>query len=242
MEQPKPGAEWPLAKAAKILKTDVETMIEQCRRVTESLAAAARQFRSRGDDASVLEITKQQAEQEARLAQLCADWAAMQRGEPPPPEPVPGTYSAGFSRDGRWYWRGAVGGLFVYEWSAIGLAEGAPLPEATWHSRCLQPAGQPFEIVYAVAEEPDAAAVVFGGMNGRLYRLSLESGEVRELIKLPNECHIHSLTFSGDGRTLAVVSQAYPLSAEAPEIDGTIWEVWNYRLLRDGGTGTTATQ
>ena len=47
-------------------------------------------------------------------------------------------------------------------------------------------------------------------MNGRLYRLSLESGDVRELIKLPSECHIHSLTFSGDGSTLAVVAQAPP--------------------------------
>jgi hypothetical protein len=156
--------------------------------------------------------------------------------------PVLGTYAAGFSRDGRWYWRAAVGGLFVYEWSAIGLAERAELPEATWQFALPSTGKQPFEIVYAVAQEPDAAAVVFGGMTGRLYRLHLESGDVRELIKLPSECHIHSLTFSGDGSTLAVVAQAYPLSEEAPEIGGTIWEVWNYRLLCDGGAGTKATE
>ena len=58
--------------------------------------------------------------------------------------PVLGTYAAGFSRDGRWYWRGAVGGLFVYEWSAIGLAERAGrCRKRPGNSPCLHPASNP---------------------------------------------------------------------------------------------------
>ena len=242
VEKPKPGAEWRLAKVARMLKTDIEALIEENRRFQENLpdAAPGRCLLRGSPPVAEARVAKYREKQATKLAQMRADWAAMQRGEPPPPEPVQGTYWAGFSRDGRWYWRGTAWGLFVYEWSAIGLAESAELPEPTWRFDLPSFAGQPFEIVYAIEEERDAAAVVFGGMNGRLYRLSLESGDVRELIKLPSECHILSLTFSGDGSTLAVVAQAYPLSEEAPEIGGTIWEVWNYRLLRDRGAGTEA--
>jgi hypothetical protein len=214
VEKPKPGGEWPLARAARVLNVDIPTLLEWSRQLDENLTSVARQARSR----------------------LQADWAAMQRGEPPRPDPVQGTWSVGFSRDGRWFWRGTERGLFIYEWATTHVERTAELPDPTWSFELPSINEQPFQIVYAIAEEPDAQAVVFGGMTGRLYRLDLESGAVRELIKLPGDCHIQSLAFAKDGATLGIVAQAHPLSPDATEYIevGTIWEVWNYPRLREG--------
>jgi hypothetical protein len=235
VQKPKAGAEWPLAKAARLLKIDVGTLIERCRRFDENLTSLARQF-SGFEDPSVVEarLEKHREEQAAKVAQMEADWAAIQRGEPLSPAPVHGTWSIGFSHGGRWLWRGTASGLFVYEWSAVGLEKAPELPDPTWSFELPSVDEQPFRSVYAVAEEPDAHAVVFGGMTGRLYHLDLESGRVRQLIKLPGDCHIQTLAFSNDGTTLAIAAKAYPLSRDYIE-EGTIWEVWNYPHLRDGG-------
>jgi len=232
-------AEWPLATAARKLKMDVGALVAFSRQFNENLAAAGRQFHSQYEDPAVVEarIEKHIKEQEAKLAQLQADWAAMQRGEPPRPEPVQESWAVGFSRDGRWFWRGTFQGLFVYEWSKIPREAMPELPEPTWRFELPSINKQPFQIVYAVAEEPDAEAVVFGGTTGRLYRLDLTTGKIDELIKLPGECHIQSLALSRDGKTLGIAAQAYPLSSDAEWIEiGTIWEVWNYARLRDAGT------
>jgi hypothetical protein len=229
VQKPKPGAEWPLVKAARLLKRDVETLIERSRQLGENLTSVARQVRSGFEDPLVVE-------QAAKLAQMQADWAAIQRGEPPRPEPVQGTWSVGFSRDGRWFWRGTARGLYIYEWATIHLEKAAELPDPTWSFELPSINEQPFQMVYAIAEEPDAQAVVFGGMTGRLYRLDLKSGAVHELIKLPGDCHILMLAFANDGATLGIAAKAHPLSFDATEYleEGTIWEVWNYPRLRDG--------
>jgi len=244
VRKPEPGAEWPLVKALKVLKIDVETLIQRSRQFNDKMSALGRQFQSRNENPSVVEarLEKHRLETEAKFEQIQADWAAIQRGEPPRPEPVEPAWCVGFSRDGRWFWRGTPRGLFIYEWSKTFLQIGSELPDPTWSFELPikeQPKG--FRIVYAVAEERDSPAVVFGGMTGRLYRLDLSNGQTRELIKLPGDCHIQHLALANDGNTLGITAQAFPLSPDATDYieQGTIWEVWNYPRLRDAGAETS---
>jgi hypothetical protein len=233
-------AKWSLATAAKHLKMDVRALIELTRQFNQKLTPLGREFQHQFEDRAVVDarIEKHNQEQEAKLAQLQADWEAVQRGDPPRPEPVQESFAVGFSRDGRWFWRGTFYGLFVYEWSKIPRDLMAELPEPTWRFEPPKVAKQMPLIVYAAAEEPDSEAIVFGGTTGWLYRLDLTTGDVRELIKLPGECHIQSLALSRDGNTLGLTAQVYPLESGPGWIEeGTIWEVWNYARLRESVRG-----
>ena len=53
-------------------------------------------------------------------------------------------------------------------------------------------------------EEVGSNAIVFAGNCGSLYRLDLESGELRELIKLPGDAWVIDLEMAADGSTLGV--------------------------------------
>ena len=141
-----------------------------------------------------------------------------------PPEVV------GFSRDGRWLWCGTGQGLRVYEWAQV-VAIAATADEAV----DMPPPRWSVDIpTTAVAEERDGAAILFGGHSRELHRLDLETGAMRELVRLPGPCSVTRLGFSADGRTLATATQINPLEAgiRSPSRLPSTFEVWDYgRLL-----------
>ena len=147
-----------------------------------------------------------------------------------PPEAVEPAECVGFSGDGRWLWCGTSWGLRVYDWSSIERQTGDDMPPATWRFRLPgEPVYEFSQYVVAVAEETDAAAIVFGGGTGRLYRMSLLTGETREILKLPGECVVTGLAMSADGKTLGV---AYGTAVTAAKDARSMWDLWSYPRLR----------
>jgi hypothetical protein len=112
---------------------------------------------------------------------------------------------------------------------------GADLVEVTW--KCEFPDRDEFgrpDSVWAIAEELDSQAVVFGGSAGRLFRLELESGQLRDLVKLPGEAWIVDLAMSADGSALGAAVMSMPFSEAARERHDRTpsWQVWSYAKLR----------
>ena len=140
---------------------------------------------------------------------------------------------AGFSRDGHWLWCGTNVGLRVYRWDSVPRESGVAMPEPTWAYVFPRPPAFEFSAsVTAIAEEADAEAIVFGGGDGRLYRLDLKSGAARELAKLPGLAGVHGLAMSSDGTTLGVASTWTPQMPATPKDLHHTWDVWSYPRLR----------
>jgi WD40 repeat protein len=151
----------------------------------------------------------------------------------------------GFSRNGRWLWCGTNNGLRVYDWLTVVRESGTDMPKPTWTFNSREEHMVPVtpfaylavqKEVSAVAEEGDARAVVFGGAAGRLYRLDLATGEVRELIKFSGELtRVCGLSLSSDGKTLGVTVQTdtlpmIPIGFGYGELRWS-WQVWSYARL-----------
>ena len=182
------------------------------------------------------------ARMEKGLAEATAMLTAM-KGEKPSPPVHPaneGVNFVGFSRDGRWLWCGTDKGLRVYEWYSVPREVGADMPQPAWSFEfpTRNSPGRTNNYVYAVAEEVGGAAIVFGGGNGRLYRLDLSDGATRELVKLPGERWIIGLLMSADGMTLGIASRevsASPRTRSRADNSST-WEICSYPRLRGQST------
>jgi hypothetical protein len=148
-----------------------------------------------------------------------------------PPQPKERPHCIGFSRDGRWFWCGTDKGLSVYECGKMLGPDGVRLPEPTWRFDPLHAMKSDISHqVLATVEETDGAAVIFGTGSGYILRMSLETGVVRELIKIPGEASVSGLSLSGDGDVLAVTS----FSAWEPRARGkpfTSMQIWSYSTL-----------
>jgi hypothetical protein len=153
-----------------------------------------------------------------------------------PPQSNEPTHAVGFSRDGRWLFRGGDRVMCVYDWAQVPREAGAELVDPTWE---IELPGDPNDHlqrspIWAIAEEVGSPAIVFGGCGGSLYRLDLESGEMRELIKLPGEPFVTKLQMSADGSILGVTAGTLSFT-EAARKRGErawAWEVWSYSRLR----------
>lgn len=163
-----------------------------------------------------------------------AEWQV--RGWPESPrQPNQIVHCAAFSRDGKWLFCGTDRGFYALLWDSVPRQAGADLVEVTW--KCELPDRNEFgrpDDVWAIAEELDSPAVVFGGSAGRLYRLELESGQLRDLAKLPGEAWIVDLAMSADGAALGAAVMSMPFSEAARERHDRTpsWQVWSYTKLR----------
>jgi len=173
------------------------------------------------------------------LEKQTEDWIsgleALKEGrEPPaPPKANEPVRFAGFSRDGQWLWCGTSFGLRVYRWESVPRSSGSAMPQPTW--QFVLPNPLPFEggsSVTAIVEEADAEAIVFGGADGRLYQLDLQSGGTRELAKLPGMAAIQGLAMSSDGATLGVSASWLTQIPAGPKDVHLTWDVWSYPRLR----------
>ncbi|MHB1768378.1 MAG: WD40 repeat domain-containing protein [Phycisphaerae bacterium] len=179
---------------------------------------------------------------EKSLAENRVRLIAVMEGRLAPPDPQPNerVSCAGFSRDGHWLWCGTDKGLRIYKWTSVPRADWADMPDPIWSFEfpTRNSPGRANNYVYAVTEEVCGAAIVFGGGNGRLYRLDLSDGVTRELVKLPGERWIIGLSMSVDGMTLGIASRevsASPRTRSRADNSST-WEIWSYSRLRDQST------
>jgi hypothetical protein len=163
-----------------------------------------------------------------------AEWQV--RGWPETPrQPNQIVHCAAFSRDGKWLFCGTDRGFYALLWESVPRQAGADLVEVTW--KCEFQGRDEFgcpDSVWAIAEELDSPAVVFGGSAGRLHRLELESGQLRDLVKLPGEAWVVDLAMSADGTALGAAVMSMPFSEAARERHDRTpsWQVWSYTKLR----------
>ncbi len=170
-------------------------------------------------------------EQEAWISRL----EAIKEGRelPVPPKANESVRCAGFSRDGQWLWCGTSVGLRVYRWESVPQSSGSAMPPPTWQFVLPNPPlVEGGGSIGAVAEEADAEAIVFGGGDGVLYRLDLQSGGTRELAKLPGLAAVLGLAMSNDGATLGVEGAWATQRPSGPKDMRVTWDVWSYPRLR----------
>jgi hypothetical protein len=176
--------------------------------------------------------------EENRLARKKSLILAIKEGRfNPPHHPKERLSCVGFSRDGRWFWCGVKSGLQVFDWSALPREDEADWLEPKWSFDLPgRTPSQQNRWVYAIAEEFDAPAVVFGGVTERLYRLDLQTGETKELLRLPRECTINDLSMSADGKSLGVLTRERDLDGDPRNGPNHTWEIWSYPALRAAAT------
>jgi hypothetical protein len=184
------------------------------------------------------QIDAMKREMEKSLAEMTSRFREMKEGKslPTPPQAREHVMCAGFSRDGQWLWCGTNVGLRVYEWSAVPRTAGADMPAPKWTFELPGATGvNQGKYVYAIAEERDAPAIVFGGITGRLYRLDLVTGESRELLNLDKDTWVLDLQISTDGMTLGISSRTVPSAGKRPnwKDERGVWSVWSYPRLKD---------
>jgi hypothetical protein len=209
-------------------KIDVDEFMKQARAQMEAMTkqfgeAAGRS--NQGVDAEEM-IEKMRRQMEQSLAEQKDRLQAMQEGSPRvmPTQAVERVSTAGFSRDGRWLWCGTERGLRVYDWASVPRDAGSELRDPHWKYTET--------FTYAVAEEVDAAGLVFGGISGTLYRLDLTTGQTRELLKLPGDVSIYLLTMSADGQSLGISTRTRPNSKARRKGEKWGWQIWSYPQLR----------
>lgn len=152
-----------------------------------------------------------------------------------PPKPVIGreqVRSVGFSRDGRWLWCGTQLGVRIYEWDLVPRNDRSDMPKPKWRFDPPHDSSSFFgPQVIAIAEDVEGTAIVFGG-SGRLYRLDLTTGNVKELMLMPQHAAITGLAFSKDGRALGMATHTIESIQPAARRDQKFgWSIWSYEKL-----------
>ena len=219
---------------------DIEEM-ERMQRVEMEKAIKKLQKSSGRDQQGAMsdvEIQKFREAMERQMQELRTQIAQWAKGIIPeaPPQSNTTVWCVTFSRDGRWLLCGTDGAIHVYDWTKVPREAGSDLVEPTIQCEIPDFSEDPNSRsrVWAIAEEVDSAGVVFGGSTGRLYRLDLESGRLRELVKLAGEAWVVDLFMSADGATLGAVVLTMPFSESARirHERTAAWEVWSYTRLR----------
>lgn len=210
-------------------RVEMEKMIKQLER------SSRRSKQPAMSDAQIQGLRDEMERSIRETREKIAEWQV--RGWPETPrQPNQIVHCAAFSRDGKWLFCGTDRGFYALLWDSVPRQAGADLVEVTW--KCEFQGRDEFgcpDSVWAIAEELDSPAVVFGGSAGRLYRLELESGQLRELVKLPGEAWIVDLAMSADGAALgaAVMSMPFSEAARKHHERTPSWQVWSYAKLRD---------
>lgn len=183
------------------------------------------------------QIDAMKREMEKSLAEMTARFREMKEGKSLPiaAQAREQVMCAGFSRDGQWLWCGTNAGLRVYQWATVPRTAGADMPSPKWGFELPSAtSSNQGKYVYAIAEEHDGAAIVFGGITGRVYRLDLMTGQTRELHNLGEQTWIMDLQISKDGNALGIATRTNALSHKRRswKDERAAWSVWSYPLLK----------
>jgi hypothetical protein len=199
----------------------VQVHVGGSRQIPEKHRAAIIERLESSMDSRNAKATRQQLEEK-----LAAVWRSMPASSTEEP------WAVGFSRNGCWIWCGTERGIRVYDWLSAVKEDHAEWMHPQWTVDVPKRVGEEGVLtVCAVAEEPGGRGIAFGGDGGTVYRLDLETGEVRVVVvALPGIMRVDSLTFAVDGRYLGVVSTEAKVERRSlwPK---TYWEVWDYSKL-----------
>lgn len=137
--------------------------------------------------------------------------------------------AVGFSADGHWLWCGTNKGLRVYAWEDVVSVDGEEMPVAKWQFNPPEAEESGFDgYVYAAAEIADRGEIVFGGLAGKLYRMSLATGSVQELMTMPESASVISLHVSRDGMVLGVAGRKLRGVGRGSNSQQGHWSTWSY--------------
>jgi hypothetical protein len=208
---------------------------------------AVEQFRAILKSSNVDATEEAVEELKCNIANAYERWNArfveLKSGVKPPPITSNETVGkVGFSRDGKLFWCATNRGIRVYNWGDINRELGAEMPSPQWHFNFPeeQPPANPgqknvtaTDRVFAIAEEINEPAIVFGGMLGRLYRMDLTTGETREIMTFPGVYWILDLVFSLDGTVLGMTATISPKLADPHDrkTKKTTWDLWSFEKL-----------
>lgn len=148
------------------------------------------------------------------------------------PLPIQGNETPGcvaFSRDGKRMWCGTDKGLRGYEWADVLAARGEEMPRPRWQFE-PDPVNRT-AYIYAVQEEAAGGAVVFAGYDGKVRRMELDSGEVREILTPPDGGAAIAMCLCVDESALGVITRPGFWEIPKGRDERAIWQVWNYRGL-----------
>jgi len=133
-----------------------------------------------------------------------------------------------FSDDGRWLATGSDRGLKVWSWAKIIEAPLNAAVAPAWECEARPgPWGGGRPRCYAVAFDRVRQQVLFGGMEGIVESLDLQTGRVRMLLDPPERLAITALALSPDQRALAVQGSAIERNSPRP----SELRLWNYEAL-----------
>jgi hypothetical protein len=213
---------------AQYQKIHIDEFLKQSRAQMQAMIKQLEQAASRSKqaDGSDEMIERMRRDMEKTLLEQKDQLLAVREGRAPAFEPqsVLRVGDAGFSRDGRWLWCTTDCGLRVYDWESVPRDAGTELTDPHWKVTENR--------ITAVAEEVDAAGLVFGGLSGILYRLDLHTGQDHELFKLPGDVSIVHLTMSADGQTLGISTRTRPSSKVRHSDQKYSWQIWSYPEVR----------
>jgi hypothetical protein len=211
------------------LETTFEKALEQMTRMWQSLKGKL----------SDEELARMTAEAKANIQEQLESskqhYADLKSGKLPAAAPLgrERPFKVGFAMDGRWFWCTTDKGLRVYDWQAV-LTAGENMPPTTYE---FEPKGesefsQHLSYIYSAGEVSGDDALVFGGLSEVLYRMSLTTGEVSELLRPPEGGAIMQVAVTVDGKSLGLATRpGFPDSRGDPSKQSTVWQVWSCSKL-----------
>jgi hypothetical protein len=144
-----------------------------------------------------------------------------------------------FTSDGRWLCCGTDKGVRVYSWAAVAAGDGEVMPSPQWRYDIeTSRDGMPQAYIYAIVPEANGHGVLFGGLTGELFRMDLDTGDVRRLLTMPGQASIVYMAMSRDGQTIGIISRSQLLDAGGRSNEQQFfWSVWSYTGLLAGAAG-----
>ena len=220
---------------SRFAEMDLEAIRRQW---SESTEGAVNQMRQHFKHLPPAEAEQKVAELRASMAEQARSWGEMfERAragawdQPAQGEERPS--HVGISADGRLLWCGTARGLRVYDWEAVVAASGDAMPPPRFAYADPSLSGND-NYIYAAAEEPAGDAIAFAGLAGKVYRMDLSTGEVRELLAMPEQESIYDLKLSADGAALALCTQPAIERRRGRHAMRYVWSVWSYPVLVAG--------
>jgi hypothetical protein len=134
-----------------------------------------------------------------------------------------------FSRHGQRMWCGTNRGLRGYLWNDVLAARSDEMPAPRW--RFNAEASTSTGYIYAIQEESNGAGVIFAGYDGKMRRMDLPSGSVREILSVPDGGAIIDVCLSSDQSTVGIVTRPAMHEKAAMRNERCIWQVWSYSNL-----------
>lgn len=225
-----------LSEAVKkeMTRVNLDAMEQKWRTAME---AAVAKMAAAGQNSAATEqfVAKMREQMDKQLQQMRDKFAKLKEGNlPPPRHGNENVLCGGFTLDGSRLFLGTDAGLRVFDWEAVKSAPAdAAMPRPVLsHDPPANVAGATGQgLIYAAAEVPGRAALLFGGYRGMICHFDLKSGDVRDLAAVPDGGAIVGLTVTTDAMAVGVCSR--PALGEAAEKDDerAVWQIWSYSAL-----------